>query len=111
MWLQVDFTGMSRAFADGGGSDNVAITPLLRRRVASIVSCIAVVAPITANTTADDWAAIQWDIAALFGAVPSENPGFVRGMVNGMTPADLNRATQVSGLKLQRLVSLRLKGL
>lgn len=92
---QVNFKGSRQPFADGGGTDNLAITPLLRRGVANIVSCIAVVANIDAKTKPDDWAVIQWDIASLFGAVPLKNPGIKKGQVNGMSPAQLNRATQV----------------
>lgn len=32
-WNKVNFKGMKQAFADGGGTDNLAITPLLRRKV------------------------------------------------------------------------------
>jgi hypothetical protein len=32
-WNKVNFQGMKQAFADGGGTDNLAITPLIRRKV------------------------------------------------------------------------------
>lgn len=92
---QINFKGQRQPFADGGGTDNLAITPLLRRRVRNIVSCIAMVAQADNNTNIDDWAVAQWDIAALFGAVPLANSAIKRGQVNGMSPAQLNKATQV----------------
>lgn len=32
-WNKVNFEGMKQSFADGGGTDNLAVTPLLRRKV------------------------------------------------------------------------------
>ena len=32
-WNQVNFNGTKQNFADGGGTDNLAVTPLLRRKV------------------------------------------------------------------------------
>jgi hypothetical protein len=57
--LQVNFAGQRQPFADGGGTDNLAVTPLLRRRVGAIVACVASVEPVLPETTADHWAAIQ----------------------------------------------------
>jgi hypothetical protein len=47
--------------------DNLAITPLIRRRVARIISCVAISHAPTTN--ASYWASVQWDVAGLFGAV------------------------------------------
>jgi hypothetical protein len=95
-WNQVNFKGERQPFADGGGTDNLAITPLLRRGITNIISCIALVEHIDNSTNMEDWAVSQWDIAALFGAVPLQNKNInKKGQVNGMSPQELNRATQV----------------
>eukprot|EP00878_Enallax_costatus_P000930 GHUV01001060.1.p1 GENE.GHUV01001060.1~~GHUV01001060.1.p1 ORF type:complete len:719 (+),score=173.97 GHUV01001060.1:262-2418(+) len=94
-WNQINFRGQRQPFADGGGTDNLAITPLLRRGITNIVSCIAMVVHIDNNTNIDDWAVGQWDIAALFGAVPLENRNIRKGQINGMSPEQLNKVTQV----------------
>jgi hypothetical protein len=65
-------------------------------QVAFIVSCIAASEPLLKDTKIDDWAMAQWDIAALFGAVPTEHPMLgKKHKVNGMPPEIFNRATQV----------------
>ena len=33
----MNFEGMKQSFADGGGTDNLAVTPLLRRKVCAAV--------------------------------------------------------------------------
>jgi hypothetical protein len=50
----LSFKAAKETFADGGGIDNTAITPLLRRRVAHIVAGVATITPPTTN--ASDWA-------------------------------------------------------
>jgi hypothetical protein len=57
--LQVNFQGQRQPFADGGGTDNLAVTPLLRRRVKTIVACVSNNAAVMPDTTADTWAANQ----------------------------------------------------
>jgi hypothetical protein len=57
--LQVNFQGQRQPFADGGGTDNLAVNPLLRRKVETIVACVATSEPVLPDTTADHWAAIQ----------------------------------------------------
>ena len=70
--LQFDYQGGSLGFADGGGVDNTAIIPLLRRRCTRIIAGTATVeSPAASNATA--WAASQWDVAGLFGAVKAHN--------------------------------------
>lgn len=32
-WNKVNFKGMKQSFADGGGTDNLAVIPLIRRKV------------------------------------------------------------------------------
>lgn len=32
-WNNVNFKGSKQSFADGGGTDNLAVTPLIRRKV------------------------------------------------------------------------------
>ena len=90
------FEGREWGFADGGGVDNTAIIPLLRRGVRRIVAGTASsVAADNAKTNATAWAASQWDVAGLFGAVPREAPGIKRGRVNGMRVDDFNAFMQV----------------
>jgi hypothetical protein len=38
-WNKVNFKGMKQSFADGGGTDNLAVTPLLRRKVGYRGAC------------------------------------------------------------------------
>ena len=83
-------------FADGGGVDNLAVTLLLRRKVAKIIICVAALAPST-NTTAEEWTSVQYDIAGLFGAVPVDNPPFRNGLINGMPVEHWNRMLKVTG--------------
>ncbi|GBF94754.1 hypothetical protein Rsub_07637 [Raphidocelis subcapitata] len=91
-WSPVDFQGSRRKFADGGGADNLAVTPLVRRRVERIIACVA--ASAAPDTNASDYARTQWDIAGLFGAVP---PTAVnkRGTINGMPVGLFNNFTQI----------------
>lgn len=37
----MNYTGAELSFADGAGADNLAVTPLLRRRVSSVVVLVA----------------------------------------------------------------------
>lgn len=107
--LQVNFKGERRPFADGGGTDNLAVTPLLRRGITHIVSCIASITHIDNTTNIDDYAIAQWDIAGLFGAVPLKHETLgKRGQIKafGLTPEELNTATQV-WLVLPRVRSLQ----
>eukprot|EP00775_Hariotina_reticulata_P001277 gene1277-1617_t len=95
-WNLVNFGGQPHTFADGGGIDNLAVTPLLRRRVEHIVACIAGSEPINGNVNLNNWAAAQWDISGLFGAAPLSSPRYgKRQLVNGMAPQAHNRALQV----------------
>eukprot|EP00415_Alexandrium_ostenfeldii_P000755 UN0755 len=50
---------------DGGGSDNLAIYPALRRGVKKLIVCSALAVPIC-----DRWAADEFDISGYFGAYP-----------------------------------------
>lgn len=94
-WNQVDFKGSTVPFADGGGVDNLAVTPLLRRKVPVIVACIAGSEAINGDVKIDDWSFGQWDISGLFGATPLNHPKMKNGQVNGMSPQEHNRALQV----------------
>jgi hypothetical protein len=58
--------------------DNLAITPLIRRRVGRIISCVATSTPVDTNAT--HWAGLQWDVAGLFGAVRRGAAGGGRGI-------------------------------
>ncbi|KAG2499382.1 hypothetical protein HYH03_002957 [Edaphochlamys debaryana] len=94
-WNTLDYKGARLSFADGGGADNLAVAPLLRRRVKHVV--VAVAACTSADVAAADWAVAQYDVAGLFGAVPlnaTQYEGFKEG-ITGVQPDVWNRALQV----------------
>ena len=91
-WNTFDFTGGELPFADGGAIDNTAVTPLLRRKVAKIIACVAAAKPST-NTTAEEWTSYEYDIAGLFGAVNSSY--FQNNEVNGVPVEQFNRMLKV----------------
>eukprot|EP00878_Enallax_costatus_P010509 GHUV01010972.1.p1 GENE.GHUV01010972.1~~GHUV01010972.1.p1 ORF type:complete len:534 (+),score=124.46 GHUV01010972.1:703-2304(+) len=95
-WNQIDFTGKQLAFGDGGSADNLAITPLLRRRIPKIIATVAASQNISGSPNASDFAGYQWDVAGLFGACPPAHPAYDKdGTIVG-TPVDLfNRKLQV----------------
>jgi hypothetical protein len=95
-WNQITFEGQTLAFADGGGADNLAITPLLRRRVPKVVVCVAASANISSAAGPADWAGYQYDVSGLFGAAPTSHPLYDKdGRIVGI-PVDLyNRKLQV----------------
>jgi hypothetical protein len=64
-------------------------------QVKYIVSCIAASEYLGSNTTSEDWAAGQWDISTLFGALPTKHKFIKKGKVNGMPPEVFNKVTQV----------------
>jgi hypothetical protein len=66
-----------------------------RLQVKYIVACIAASEYLGSETKIDDWAYSQWDISALFGAVPLNHKSMKKGKVNGMPPQIFNRVTQV----------------
>jgi hypothetical protein len=66
-----------------------------RLQVKYIVACIAASEYLGSETKIDDWAYSQWDISALFGAVPLNHKSMKKGKVNGMAPQIFNRVTQV----------------
>ncbi len=89
---QQDYTGERVAFADGGGIDNTAIIPMLRRGVRTIIACIATItSPV--NLTSSQWAVSQYDVAALWGATPLNETELQD--VNGVGPAKWNQMMQV----------------
>jgi hypothetical protein len=88
------FEGRDWGFADGGGVDNTAIIPLLRRGVKRIVAGTATSTAADGQTNATAWAASQWDVSGLFGAV-KETPAMKQGKVNGMKVRDFNAFMQV----------------
>jgi hypothetical protein len=89
------FQGRDWGFADGGGVDNTAIIPLLRRGIKRIVAGTASSSAADDKTNATDWAASQWDVSGLFGAAPLDAPAFKQGKVNGMKVRDFNKFMQV----------------
>ena len=54
-WSPLNFTAQNIPFGDGGGVDNLAVTPLLRRRMTKIVVLVAASKSTTENTNASDW--------------------------------------------------------
>jgi len=60
-----DHTGIKAKMTDGGGSDNCAIYPALRRGVKKLIVCTAL-----AVEVCDDWAEQEFDISGYFGAYP-----------------------------------------
>jgi hypothetical protein len=98
-WNQIIFEGQTLAFADGGSADNLAITPLLRRRIQKIIVCVAASANISSAAGPADWAGYQWDVSALFGAAPPTHSSYDgNGTVVGI-PIDLfNRKLQVCAM-------------
>lgn len=95
-WNQITFTGKRLAFGDGGSVDNLAVTPLLRRRITKIIATVAASQNISSSANASDWAGYQYDLAGLFGACPPTHPAYDKdGTIIG-TPVDLfNRKLQV----------------
>ncbi|PNH12072.1 hypothetical protein TSOC_000999, partial [Tetrabaena socialis] len=94
-WNQYDYRGATLSFADGAGADNLAVTPLLRRRVSSILVFVAALN--SADMSPADWAVAQYDVAGLFGAVPANATSY-EGLKNGITgvrPDVFNKALQV----------------
>jgi hypothetical protein len=54
-WNKVNFEGMKQSFADGGGTDNLAVTPLLRRKVSTCTTGM-----ITSRSWHDQQHGQQW---------------------------------------------------
>eukprot|EP00775_Hariotina_reticulata_P012591 gene12591-12723_t len=95
-WNQVDFSGGLLSFADGGAVDNLAVTPLLRRRITRLVVCVSASKNITNTTSAAEWGGYQWDISGLFGASPATSPGYDKNNTITGIPVELyNRKMQV----------------
>ncbi|KAF8071044.1 hypothetical protein HT031_001126 [Scenedesmus sp. PABB004] len=94
-WSPIAFAGGEVPFADGGSADNLAVTPLLRRRVANIIACVAASQNIS-GADAADWGGYQLDVSGLFGAAPASHRDYDKdGTIVG-TPVDLfNRKLQV----------------
>lgn len=59
-WNKVNFEGMKQSFADGGGTDNLAVTPLLRRKV-----CGALYLQVLSQGPVGSACAVQWWCASL----------------------------------------------
>eukprot|EP00300_Choanocystis_sp_HF-7_P042525 c9269_g1_i1.p1 GENE.c9269_g1_i1~~c9269_g1_i1.p1 ORF type:complete len:650 (-),score=151.20 c9269_g1_i1:140-2089(-) len=87
-WCSPDDDERTLAFSDGGGFDNIAILPLLRRRVSKIL-CLVAAAENNHMTPDDDHDFNMLDVATLFGAARPDLELFaVRG-------DDLNKRCQV----------------
>lgn len=59
--------GAEFGFGDGGGNDNLALLPPLRRGVSKVLACHALT---VAPSTTDDFAASQYNLSSYFGRVP-----------------------------------------
>lgn len=64
-------------------------------QVKYIVACVAASEYLGSETKFEDWSYSQWDISALFGAVPLNHKSMKKGKVNGMPPQVFNKVTQV----------------
>lgn len=95
-WSPLNFTSETIAFADGGSVDNLAVTPLLRRRMTKILMLVAASDSVTAATDAADWGGLQYDVSGLFGAAPATHPSYnPDGTITGVSPDLFNRKLQV----------------
>lgn len=54
-WSPVNFTAKNLPFADGGSADNLAVTPLLRRRTQKMLVLVAASNSVTNTQDAADW--------------------------------------------------------
>lgn len=54
-WSPINFTASELPFGDGGSVDNLAITPLLRRRIQKIVVLVAALKGVNDTVDAADW--------------------------------------------------------
>lgn len=80
-WNGRDLKSEEVLLADGGGTDNLAIFPALRRGVQKLLVCVA------AGTAPDDnWAETNWDLAGYFGACPE-------GKIHTIGAAEVDAAT------------------
>jgi hypothetical protein len=89
-WNGIDGKGEEMGFCDGGGTDNMAIFPALRRAVTSIVVGASNSAPPPA--TAEEWAGFAYDISCYFGRIPEGTK-----LPQDVPAADMNASLQVSG--------------
>ncbi|WIA35178.1 hypothetical protein OEZ86_003644 [Tetradesmus obliquus] len=88
-WNLWDFKGVNDAkFGDGGGHDNQAMTPLLRRGVENIIAGSATNCDPFAG--AIEYAKCQYDISGLYGAVPLDMKP-----IDGVAPDLYNKMLQV----------------
>jgi len=84
----LDHSGCKAELTDGGGSDNCAIYPALRRGIRKLVVCTAM-----AVEVCDDWAEQEFDISGYFGAYP-EGKSFKYSKLE-VTAEAWNRSAQV----------------
>lgn len=61
----MSFEGREMGFADGGGTDNMAVLPPLRRGVKRLLICCAI-----GSVPTEDFAKVNFDISGYFGATP-----------------------------------------
>merc|ERR1712187_1082697 len=64
-WNGIDHEGGRMEMTDGGGSDNLALYPALRRGVKKLIICSALAIPVSRS-----WTAEEFDISGYFGAYP-----------------------------------------
>lgn len=88
LWNGIDHGQGKFEMTDGGGSDNLAIYPALRRGVKKLIICSALAVPISPT-----WAKDEFDISGYFGAYPDDET-FSYAKLNVGNDA-WNRAAQV----------------
>jgi len=64
-WDGMSFEGREMGFADGGGTDNMAILPSLRRGVKKLLVCCSI-----GGVPSPAFAKVNYDISGYFGATP-----------------------------------------
>mmetsp|Transcript_69140 Transcript_69140/g.200206 ORF Transcript_69140/g.200206 Transcript_69140/m.200206 type:complete len:732 (+) Transcript_69140:96-2291(+) len=74
MWSGVDFASIpDMPMGDGGGTDNLAVFPALRRGMTKLLICFA--SKYSLGMEVEDWARLSTDISSLFGRVPTNHEG------------------------------------
>jgi hypothetical protein len=87
-WNGIDGQGAELGFCDGGGTDNMAIYPALRRGVASVFVGASISKPVA--DAEEGFAAFAYDISGYFGRIPADTK-----LPQGVLPSVFNPHLQV----------------